>query len=218
MKLPDEMILRICDNMDIGTLLNTVEASSKVYQVCTELIDKRTKDHFISKLAGQWYKCIINENDYRNLSEVSITANGDGIDVTMDTDDEPLFEEMIYNEGEEYDGSDSSYNGQVNELKLLQKLHAELLKRGYKKINKDDLWIYHDSKGGIMIFWPKRYAEKMNTGYFNRVRLDLLGRDRLLAIIEILGIITTGLESNKDLRNLIIEELDNRNQVVFCDR
>src|SRR4030095_7728305 len=45
MNLPDEMLLQICEEMDIGTLLNTAEASSRVYQVCSEVIKKRRKDY-----------------------------------------------------------------------------------------------------------------------------------------------------------------------------
>src|SRR5581483_7988654 len=54
--LPEELLVDICNSMDINTLSNFVQSSWNNYRICSGVLSKRRIDFFLEKNYDLWSK------------------------------------------------------------------------------------------------------------------------------------------------------------------
>ena len=63
LNFPDELIVKICNEADTPSLLNLSVSSSKVYQVCNKIIEKRKEEYLIEKKIQNIENIISNQKE-----------------------------------------------------------------------------------------------------------------------------------------------------------
>jgi len=80
--MPDELLLHICDQMDTKELYYLTRKSSRVYQVCTEVLQRRKKQllqELLDGLIGTWRLVVVDSTGYRYNVTVTIKHEKDEI-------------------------------------------------------------------------------------------------------------------------------------------
>ena len=205
--LPDEKILEICQQMNVSTLNRMIRTNKRIYQVCQEVIDKR----LIQDLVGRWVKCYD-----PSITSVIIEEKENNIAIFQER---LLLPEQLL-EGEMKGFPSGYYSGRKRKLdpiyyteiskddtERLKYLWKKLIDYGFKNINDNEIWAHVFKEG----YWI------VHNYYNDQSQLGNPIRPMLLGIIKRLNLQITSDESDEILKNIIIEELKSRGQIIYCD-
>lgn len=206
---PVDKLYEICEDLDDMSLANFSRTSKHIQTVCQGEINRRKERRslLISELVGHWFRCINGETNSIWINESE--KNPNVLDITMEEDEEPLFNNM--DRDFDYDVLILFHTGEiVKSSENLEFLRSEILRRGYKKLEK---------------YWGlnQKGATYFYTGSFAGIRLhphtksDIsFAKEKLLEFANEMGLNVNGNESAEELKSLIIEELTKRGQMFSC--
>ncbi len=218
--LPDDKLFEICEQVDIQTLSQMVQTSWKLNNLCNELLKKRLVP--VKNLIGRWHKCksySFEWHETRSESNIVYVDDiGDKLEIYQyGRNDEYLTGAMEYTQVVERDfeeEDETRYGRKISKDDIIQleKIYNELIERGFKNIKEDDIWIEKIGDDFIVNYpeWGGRSKWKTSQN------LNRIPDKDVVMLLQRLGISLSGVETRRELGNLLFQEINRRGKVVIC--
>lgn len=192
--LPYDKMTEICESLDNQSLGKLVRTSKKAYETCQGVLADRKealRQKLISDLLGDWYI-----QEYQGLFIGRVTT-GNEIFIKHRSHIPPLLKNMK----ERFNMLSKRIS--MDDIPEMQYLLSELHRRGFKKIDKTK-----------DIFAVQRPTQLIVKNYKGAIILDYSNRTDLIELLGKLNVIVLGNETDQELKEKVIQELDKRGKIV----